>query len=128
MAFEGICLKHIVQIKQALGISGVLSEESAWQYNADKNSDGTQIDLLIGRQDHCINVCEIKYSLSEFAITKAYANTLKNKLDIFREQSKTRKSLFLTMITTYGVKKNMYYTGFVQNEIKMDQLFAPSPK
>ncbi|TAM99084.1 MAG: ATP-binding protein [Chitinophagaceae bacterium] len=128
MAFERICLKHVAQIKQALGISGVLSEESVWRYKAGKNSNGAQIDLLIDRRDHCINVCEIKYSLGEFAITKGYANALKNKIDVFRQQTKSRKSLFLTMITTYGVKRNIYYAGLVQNEIMMDQLFAPLPK
>jgi uncharacterized protein len=121
-AFEGICQKHVVQIKSALGIAGVLTENSLWRY-APKNGQGAQIDLLLDRQDLCINVCEIKFSTSEFVIDKRYAGELETKLKVFRDNVKTKKTLFLTMITTYGVKKNDYYISLVQNEVKMDALF-----
>ena len=123
LAFESICLKHVLQIKKALGIGGVLTEESIWRYPAAKEDRGAQIDLLIDRQDHCITVCEMKYSLSEFVIDKEYAAELQRKQQVFKEKSRTRKSLFLTMISTYGVKKNSYYISFVQNEVTMDRLF-----
>jgi hypothetical protein len=72
---------------------------------------------------NCINLCEIKFSLSEFIIDKNYAETLRKKQAIFREITKTRKVLFLTLITTYGAKKNDYYVELVQKEIKMEALF-----
>jgi predicted AAA+ superfamily ATPase len=121
--FESICLKHISQIKKELGIGGVLTEESAWRYISDKLETGTQIDLLIDRSDYCINICEMKYSQSEFTIDKSYADELRRKQTVFRERLKTRKTLFLTMITTYGVKRNSYYTELIQNAITMDTLF-----
>jgi predicted AAA+ superfamily ATPase len=122
-AFEGICQKHSLQLKKALGISGVLTAESAWRYTAPANDRGVQIDLLIDRSDRCINVCEIKYTGADFTIDKTYAALLQQKLNIFKEKTKTRKALLLTMITTYGVRKNDYYTGLVQNEITMADLF-----
>lgn len=122
-AFESICLKHVSQIKKGLGIAGVLTEESAWRYFPDKSEQGTQIDLLIDRSDYCINICEMKYSQSEFTIDKSYADDLRKKPIVFREKVKTRKTLFLTMITTYGVKRNSYYTELIQNEVTMDALF-----
>lgn len=122
-AFEAICQKHVLQIKRALEIGGVLVETSVWRYMPKKGEQGAQIDLLLDRQDLCINVCEMKFSLSEFVIDKKYASELENKLKVFRENTKTKKTLFLTMITTYGVKKNDYHTSLVQNEMKMDALF-----
>lgn len=123
--FESVCHKHILQIKKALGIEGVLTEESAWRYHSAKGSKeyGAQIDLLLDRQDRCINICEIKFSSNEFVIDKKYAAELDNKLNVFRRETGTRKALFPTMITTYGVRKNDYYTGRILGEVKMEDLF-----
>ena len=123
IAFESICLKHTVQIKQAIGISGIYTEESAWRFAPGKLGNGAQIDLLLDRQDVCISICEMKFSNEEYAIDKSYAAELQNKLNIFKEETKTKKTLFLTMITTYGTKDNIYKTGLVQNEVTMDDLF-----
>lgn len=122
-AFESICMKHSVQIKKALGIENVYSEISVWHYKTQKEEQGAQIDLLIDRQDQCINICEMKFSVNSFDITKGYAKELENKLEIFRKQSKTKKTLFLTMVTTYGVKIGNTNTGLIQNEVTMDALF-----
>lgn len=123
LAFESVCQKHTQQIKKALGISGVLTETSIWRNAATDEQDGAQIDLLLDRQDRCINICEIKFATSEFVINKKYAGELDNKLNVFRAVTQTRKTLFLTMITTYGTSPNEYFTGRVQSEVRMDDLF-----
>lgn len=123
VAFESICLKHIVQIKQAIGISGIYTEESAWRFAPGKLGKGAQVDLLLDRQDVCISICEMKFSNEEYAISKSYASELQDKLNIFKSETKTKKTLFLTMVTTYGTKDNIYKTGLVQNEVTMDDLF-----
>jgi AAA+ ATPase superfamily predicted ATPase len=122
-AFESICQKHVTQIKRSLGIEGVHAEISAWRYIPKKGESGAQIDMLIDRQDLCINICEMKFSIAEFVIDKKYSTELENKIRIFKDNIKTKKTLFLTMITTYGVKKNPYYTSLVQNEVTIDALF-----
>ncbi|MBC7902814.1 MAG: ATP-binding protein, partial [Gemmatimonadaceae bacterium] len=122
-AFEAVCQKHIPQIKKALGISGVYTEASGWRYLSNTRATGTQIDLLLDRQDHCINICEMKFLNTEFVITKKYAAELDQKVSVFREQTETRKTLFPTLITTHGTRKNEYYTGRVQAEILSRQLF-----
>jgi hypothetical protein len=100
------------------------TEVSVWRHQLKKqDSQGAQIDLLIDRQDMCINVCEMKFSTNTFEISKAYSKELENKLQVFQEQTQTKKSLFLTMITTYGVKNIENYAGLVQKEIHMDVLF-----
>lgn len=51
-AFENICLKHVSQIKKSLGISGVYSETSIYRTQDSDVRTGTQIDLVIDRNDH----------------------------------------------------------------------------
>lgn len=122
-AFESICLKHTEALKRALGIEGVHTLTSAWQYQGNQLTDGAQIDLLIDRADRCVNICEMKFSGEAFEITKAYAANLEKKISVFMRQANPRKTIFLTLITTYGVKENMHKTNLVQNELTMDALF-----
>ena len=65
----------------------------------------------------------MKFSIKEFAIDKDYEAVLRNKIETFREESKTKKALQLTMITTYGVERNMY-SNRVQSEVRLDSLFG----
>lgn len=121
-SFESLCMDHVKQIKKALEIGGVLSEQSTWFIQSSETNDGAQIDLLIERKDHVINICEMKFSNDEFLIDKTYDKNLRHKIEAFRSATGTKSNLMLTMITTYGVKKNMY-SGIVQREIVMDDLF-----
>lgn len=121
LAFEQVCLAHIPQIKKALGISGIISQSSSWKSQQIEN--GAQIDLVIDRRDHVVNLCEIKYSLHPYRISKDYAEKLRNKLGVFRSETKTRKATFLTMISTYGLEKNKHSSSLIQKEISMDALF-----
>ena len=122
-AFESICLKHLPQIKKALGISGVFSTHSSFYHHGKDGMEGCQIDLLIDRNDRVINLCEIKFAASEFIITKAYAKGLRRKAALFKHYSKTKKQVFLTFITTYGLLPNEHST-LVDRELALDDLFA----
>ena len=124
-AFESLCLKHIQKIKKALGISGISTVESGWRYLPQKatHQQGAQIDLVIDRADKCINLCEMKYSDSEFIIEKPYVENLINKKKVFRELTGTTKTLFTTLVTTYGVKKNTHCLSVVDNQLTMNDLF-----
>ena len=119
-AFEQICLDHIWQIKKTLGISGVQSNNVAWRGSTEDKS--AQVDLLIDRRDQVINLCECKFSLATFSIDKDYSEKLRSKISTFKTATKTKKAVFLTMITTYGVEKNKY-VHLMQNEVVMDDLF-----
>lgn len=124
-AFESICFKHIAQIKKALGISAVLTEESQWSYRPkDKSEKGAQIDLIIDRKDDCINLCEIKFCQSIFTIDQKYARELEDKISVFRKHTKTTKTIFLTMITPFGIHKNEYFNGLVNKELILENLFS----
>ena len=100
-AFEQVGLLHIPQIKKSLGINGIQSDISSWHYRDEHQ--GGQIDMVIDRRDQTINLCEMKYSAGPYEITKAYDEKLIQRRELFRQQTKTRKSLHLTMITTHGL-------------------------
>lgn len=122
-AFEGVCLKHVPQIRAALGIASIYTEDSVWRHVPGKGQAGAQIDLLLDRKDHCINVCEMKFSTNAFTISKSYAEELDQKITVFKDKEKPKKTVFLTFITTYGVAKNKYSEGRIQGDLTMDSLF-----
>lgn len=120
-AFEYLCRYHVDAIKKQLGISGVYAEISTWR--SRDSEQGAQIDLLIDRNDRVINICEIKFSIAPFTITKAYAENLRNKLSAFRAETGTNKTLFLTILTTFGLKTNEYSQQLVNDSLDMGALF-----
>jgi uncharacterized protein len=120
-AFEQLCLHHTEQIKKVLGINGILSNDITWR--GSNGAKAAQIDFLIDRRDQVINLCEAKFSLSSYTITKDYADALREKMALFKEITKTKKSVFLTMVTTYGVEPNKYANALIQNEITIEDLF-----
>ena len=126
-AFEQTCLHHVQQIKEKLGISGILSNVYAWNSRAFTDKDGNvwkggQIDLVIDRNDKVINLCEMKYSQDEYAIDGDYARTLQNRIELFRTVQRTKKDLRCTFVTLYGVKNNSY-RDLVDDQVMMDDLF-----
>jgi len=48
--------------------------------------------------------------------------TLCNKRAVFIEETNTKKSVHITMITTFGVKHNEYRNN-IQSEVILDDLF-----
>lgn len=124
LAFERICLLHSEQIKKALGISGVITNEYSWRTAANDEHPGAQIDLLVDRSDKVINLCEIKYSDNPYTIDKKYMENLRNKVALFRQITKTRKGIALTMITSSGLVKNSYSMNNIHSQVTADDLFV----
>jgi AAA+ ATPase superfamily predicted ATPase len=122
-AFEQICLTHIQSIKEALGISAVQTTVSSWR---SVDGEGAQVDLVLDRRDQIIHLFEVKFSISSYAITKKYASELRHKLGTFQEKTQTKKNVFLSMITTYGLTENLY-SGLVQNSLDMSIFFKQEP-
>ena len=121
-AYEILCLNHLSQIKEALGISGVDSMEYSWRSVGD--TKGAQIDLLIDRMDNVINVCEMKYSSEAFVIDSDYEKELTHKLEVFRGETKNKKTLHLTLISASGLERNRH-SNVVINLVPGDELFRP---
>lgn len=122
-AFEGIVIKHIEQVKKALGIPGLYSEESSFLIAGSQEREGFQIDLLIDRNDNAINLCEIKFYNSELRLNKRDTEHIRRRRDAFRRVSRTKKLLINTLITTYGFLPGPHALGIIDNHIDMDSLF-----
>lgn len=123
--FEGICMKHVTFIKKALGLDKISCETGSWRFIPSHKSieQGVQIDLLFDREDGAINICEIKYASDKFKIDKTYAKVLVNKIAVFENQFKTKKQIFLTLISTFGTQESIWSQDLVANEVTIDAFF-----
>ena len=122
-AFENICFHHIDNIKAALGIAGVHTNQYSFLAKTTDEIEGTQIDLLIDRQDSVISLCEVKFYNDELVLTKEDADNLRRKKSIFRHITSTKKQIFIVLITTFGLIKNKHSLGLVDNVLDMNALF-----
>jgi uncharacterized protein len=118
-AFENLCLKHIQNIKNSLGIGSLYTEQSAWYNKKEK----AQIDLVIQRADRCINLCEMKFSGIPFELTAKYAKELQHKLMAYKLATATRHTVFTTLVTTYGVKANEHSLNHIDTVVLLKDLY-----
>ena len=115
--FETICLKHVDQIKKALGITGIHSENSSWI------NENAQIDLIIDRSDKWINLFEMKFYSQEYTIDKNEYTKLKQRVEAYKTAAKTRKNISLTVISPFGIKQNEYASEIIDHDLTIDVLF-----
>jgi len=124
LAFERLCLQHLPQIRRTLGIGGVHMEAYAWRHRGDEvYPEGVQIDLVLDRADGVINVCEMKFSTAEFAFDAESERAVRRKLAVFAGVTGTRKTLHLTLVTSFGLVRNRH-AGIVQSAVILDDLFS----
>jgi hypothetical protein len=123
IAFESICHKHVDQIRHALNLD-VLATPSTWRFDS-RNTDrsGAQIDLLFDRKDDAITLCEIKFTNKPFTIDKAYAQNLENKVVVFKNVTRTKKQIFLCMISAYGLQKSKHSDELISHVVVLEDLF-----
>jgi AAA+ ATPase superfamily predicted ATPase len=121
LSFEILCLLHTKAIKKKLEVAGVQSMEYAWR--SKTSEPAVQIDLILDRADNIVNLCEIKYANMPYTITQEYEEKLREKIETFRLEISPRKAIHLLLLTTFGVKQNQY-SGIVQNEVILDDLFT----
>lgn len=124
-AFEAVCYRHIDRIIKALGLTAVATSVTSWTHHVPKGSkeEGAQIDLVIDRADKCMNLCEIKFSQEQITMDKRFVNELERKIRIFRNVTKTRKTLFTTIISAFGINENDYSRGYLHSQLTLDALF-----
>lgn len=119
-SFEMLCLCHLPQLKKAMGIMGILAKVSSWR--STNVEPGAQIDLIIDRNDKIVNLCEMKYGTDTYTISKTYEENLRHKRSAFIAETKTRKAVHLTMVTSYGIRRNEYSNG-IQWDLTLNDLF-----
>lgn len=117
-AFELLCLNHIAEIKEDLSIGGIETRE--YSFRSTSSSPGAQIDLCIDRADGVIDICEMKYGAEPFLLTADYIVSLSRKMEVFRNESKTKSSLHLVLVSPYGIEGN---GELVNNVVTADAFF-----
>ena len=124
-AFEGITLQHASEVRGALGIGAVPCEIASFRHVPTSSSaatEGVQIDLLFDRDDDMLNLCELKYARTPYAVTKAYARELQTKLDVFERVTRTRKKIVLTMVLPLGLIDNAWSRNLVERVVTIEPL------
>lgn len=122
-AFESLCLKHIEQIKWALSIAGIFSTVSSFYQKGTSQEEGVQIDMVLDRNDHTVNLFEMKFYNQPFTLTKEYAEQLRQKMWRFQQITKTKKQVNWVVMSTFGLMPNQYASGLITNSLTMDDLF-----
>ena len=122
-------MQHIKQIKEALGFAGVVSSAHSWIWKGKKDpitgrtiQKGAQIDLLIDRNDDTINLCEMKYTNAPYVITEEEDSRIRNRKETFIRETGTKKTVLVTMITTFGLASGGY-SDDIQCQLTMEDLF-----
>ena len=121
-AFENIAHQHILAIKKALGIAGVITKNHYWRAN-NTVSKGAQIDILLERADDVINIIECKYHNTPFTINKRYAAELENKETIFIENTGFNGSVQIVMLSSAGLKENAYSQSILSRSLDLGIFF-----
>lgn len=122
IAFEEVCLSHLPQLKSALGISGVGVDASPWTLRGVEEQEGMQIDLILERQDRVVNLCEMKFSVGEYEVDKAYEMKLRGRLQTIQQMINRRQNVQMTLVTTFGLKHGIH-SGIFQQTVCIDDLF-----
>lgn len=122
-AFESICLKHVPSLKKVMGISGIYTEASTFYLKNSEFGRGIQIDLLLDRNDHAINIFEIKFYKTPFVLKKEQADDIRLKMAIFKSATATSKQLFFTLLSTFPLVPNEHSLGTVDMALDMNCLF-----
>ena len=120
-AFELVCLLHSERIKNKTGAAFAIANIRSWR--SEKSQPAAQIDMLIERSDGIIDICEMKYTTDDFSMSKADYDNLRNKCRAFAGETKTKKTLRLVLVTTYGLAPNECSED-IQIVVTMDDLFS----
>lgn len=122
IAFEELCLIHTYQIKCALGVGQVASKQSSWSLEGDENTKGHQVDLIIERADHIVNMCEMKFYNDDFEVTADYEKKIRRRVNVVSGMTDKRSSVQPTLVTTFGLKPGIH-SGIFPKTIVLDELF-----
>lgn len=97
-----------------------------WKYiprESTESQSGAQIDLVFDRNDGVVNLGEIKYSKGPYIIDKDAARDLLNKANVYRNVTKTNKLIFISLITTFGLKQTVNSEKIVASLTILEDLF-----
>ena len=124
--FENVCIMHEEKIKQVMELTDSVVTSSSWSFRPSVRSQkeqGVQFDLLWKRKDGVIQIFEIKYSESPFKLEKNYAKVLSNKIEIFKEKTKFKGQVFLTLVSPFGLAQGLWNDDIVDTVVDLNEIW-----
>lgn len=119
-AFEIVCLYHVGQLKEALGIAGIVTKEYPW--TSEATTGGAQIDLVIERADRIVNLCEIKFTNEPYPLTSENERALVRKREVFRQETGTRMACKTVLVSVCGTSGTR--DGEISRKLDVNDLFG----
>lgn len=120
LTFEKVCLCHVSQIIEGLGLDRIRHEYYAWR-SRDAHP-AVQIDLVIDRADGIATICEMKYSKDEYTVQESEFKKIMRRMEVFQSETKQKGGVQTCIVTTYGLRENMY-SEILPTAITMKELF-----
>ena len=84
-----------------------------------------KLTYYLTAKDQIINLFEIKFYNAVWQLDKNDAADFREKMAVFQRVSKTKKHIFLTLISTFGIKQNAHSLGLVDRHFDLNILFEP---
>ena len=104
-------------------MEGVASTESSWGVRGDKEKKGAQIDMLIFRNDHVVNLCEMKFLSKEFEPNANDEIAIRQRITTLLEHLSFKQTVHLTLVTIVGLKHNVH-SGIFHKVVSINDLFG----
>lgn len=121
--FELLCIEHMKQMQDALRIHSI-DRNYCW-HGTTNEGKGAQIDLLMesktARTDF---LCEMKFSVTKFAVTQSYKEDINTKVEAFITSNLHQKthSVQIVLVTTMGMVMGEHLSA-VNHVLTLDELF-----
>ncbi len=82
---------------------------------------------LYGRLSAHLRISPFSLSTTEkylqIEMNHSYAKEIQRKREIFLKRTKTRKAVFVTLITSFGAIKNPAYLSVINTQVVLEDLF-----
>lgn len=79
---------------------------------------GSEMDC----NDRVVNLCEIKFSTQEYAISESEERKIRRHRSNFIETTQTHKAVHIALITPYGLENNARF-AIARNQVTLNDLF-----
>ena len=117
LSFERVVSAHIDKVKKALGIDKIITQHYTWRGEYD--GERVQIDLVIDRADGIIDICEIKYSDTEYRLTQEEYFKIIDRMETFKRVTGTQKTVHPVLVTVFGTNRGEY-SGMIDFKIMLN--------
>ena len=88
-----------------------------------RGGDGSEVRLLVSPDGGwTMSDGAVEFASGLFTMDRKNAKELMVKTGSFRSSTRTRKSVFITFVTTHGITQNDYSRQLMQNEVSMEAL------